>query len=207
LEERLFDRRIVLCRGILDDALAGRIAAQLMALDALGDSAIVLQLDSQGASLEAAWTLVDVIDLLGVPVNIVCAGRVEGAAVGVLAAGNKRTALPHSVYRLNDPELEISGRASDLEALLAHHTKRLYRLHERVATATGWPISDVAADVRSGRSFDATQALAYRLVDEIAGDQPPIRSIANARRHSPHGSRAESTEPMGFRPRSRPWNP
>ena len=57
LEERLFDRRIVLCRGILDDALAGRVSAQLMALDALGDGAIELQLDSQGASLEAAWTL------------------------------------------------------------------------------------------------------------------------------------------------------
>lgn len=109
LEERLFDRRIVLCRGVLDDALAGRISAQLMALDAIGDSAVELQLDSHGASLEAAWTLLDVIDLLGVPVNIVCAGRVEGAAVGVLSAGTKRTALPHTRFRLTNPELEISG--------------------------------------------------------------------------------------------------
>ena len=84
LEERLFERRIVLCRGVLDDALAGRVAAELMTLDALGDGAVELQLDSEGASLEAAWTLIDVIDLLGVPVNIVCSGRVEGAAVGLL---------------------------------------------------------------------------------------------------------------------------
>jgi len=39
-----------------------------------------------------------VIDLLGVPVNIVCAGRVEGAAVGVLSAGTRRTALPHTRF-------------------------------------------------------------------------------------------------------------
>ncbi len=123
LEERLFDRRIVLCRGILDDALAGRVSAQLMALDALGDGAIALQLDSQGASLEAAWTLLDVIDLLGVPVNIVCAGRVEGSAVGVLSAGTKRTALAHTRFRLTDPELEISGRTSELGALLDHHNR------------------------------------------------------------------------------------
>ncbi len=124
LEERLFDRRIVLCRAILDGALGGRTAAQLMALDALGDSSVELQLDSQGASLEAARTLIDVIDLLGVPVNIVCAGRVEGGAIGLLAAGTRRTALPHTRFRLTDPELEISGRANELSALLPHRAAR-----------------------------------------------------------------------------------
>ena len=131
LEERLFERRIVLCRGVLDDPLAGRVAAELMTLDALGDGAVELQLDSEGASLEAAWTLIDVIDLLGVPVNIVCSGRVQGAAVGLLSAGGRRTALPHARFRLTDPELEIAGRASELGALLDHHRARLERLHER----------------------------------------------------------------------------
>ena len=201
LEERLFDHRIVLCRGILDDALAGRVSAQLMALDALGDGAIALQLDSQGASLEAAWTLLDVIDLLGVPVNIVCAGRVEGSAVGVLSAGTKRTALPHTRFRLTDPELEISGRTSELGALLDHHTGRLDRLHERVALSTGRPVSEVAADFRAGRALDAAEALRYRLVDDIAGDELPIRSIGSTRRHSVHGKRPDISEPLGFRPR------
>ena len=203
LEERLFDRRIVLCRGVLDDALAGRISAQLMALDAIGDSAVELQLDSHGASLEAAWTLLDVIDLLGVPVNIVCAGRVEGAAVGVLSAGTKRTALPHTRFRLTNPELEISGRANELAALVDHHTARLNRLHERIALSTGRPVPDVAADFQAGRALDATEAVRYRLVDEIAGDKQTIRSISNARHHSAHSKRAESTEPLGFRPRPR----
>ena len=99
LEERLFERRMVLCRGVLDDALAGRVAAQLMTLDALGDGAVELQLDSERAFLEAAWTVLDVIDLLGVPVNVVCAGRVEGAAIAVLTAGTRRTALPHTRFR------------------------------------------------------------------------------------------------------------
>jgi ATP-dependent Clp protease protease subunit len=200
LEERLFDRRMVICRGVLDDVLAGRIAAQLMALDALGDTAVELQLDSERASLEAAWTLIDVIDLLGVPVNVVCAGRVEGAAIGVLTAGTRRTALPHTRFRLTDPELEISGRASELGALLDHHTARLDRLHERVALSTGRPVADVAADFRAGRCLDATEAVRYRLVDEIAGDQPAVRSINGQRRHPVHGRRSGSDEPLGFRP-------
>ena len=200
LEERLFERRIVLCRGVLDDALAGRVAAQLMTLDALGDSAVELQLDSERASLEAAWTVLDVIDLLGVPVNVVCAGRVEGAAIAVLTAGTRRTALPHTRFRLTDPELEISGRTSELAALLDHHTARLDRLHERVALSTGRPAGDVASDFRAGRVLDAREALRYRLVDEIAGDKPAVRSINSTRRHSVHPKRSESTEPLGFRP-------
>jgi ATP-dependent Clp protease, protease subunit len=207
LEERLFERRIVLCRGLLDDPLAGRVAAELMTLDALGDGAVELQLDSGGASLEAAWTLIDVIDLLGVPVNIVCSGRVEGAAVGLLSAGGRRTALPHARFRLTDPDLEIAGRASELGALLDHHRARLERLHERVAASTGRPLSEVSGDFRAGRSLDAAEALGYRLVDEIAGDKVPIRSITGSRRHPVNAKKPESNGPLGFRPGPRPRNP
>ncbi len=207
LEERLFERQIVFCRGVLDDQLAGRVSAELMTLDALGDAAVELQLDSHGASLEAAWTLIDVIDLLGVPVNIICSGRVEGAAIGVLFAGAKRTTLPHTRFGLSDPELEISGRASELAALLDHHTKRLDRLHERVALFTGRPGSEVAADFRARLSLDATEALRDRLIDEIAGDRQPSRAIDDSRRHSVHSRRPGRNGPLGFGPDERPHNP
>ncbi len=203
LQERLFERRIVLCRGLLDDGLAARVAAELMTLDALGDASIELQMDCQGASLESAWTLIDVIDLLGVPVNIVCSGRVEGAAVGVLAAGARRTALPHARFRLTDPELEISGRASELTGLLEHHARRIGLLHERVAASTGRGKHQVTDDFRSGLYLDATEAVRYRLVDEIAGGQP-IRAIGDTRRHSSHTRRPSGNGPLGFRPGGRP---
>jgi ATP-dependent Clp protease protease subunit len=193
-----------MCRGVLDDALADRVAAELMTLDALGDSAVELQLDSHGASLESAWTVIDVIDLLGVPVNIVCSGRVEGATLGVLSAGAKRTALPHVRFRMTDPELEISGRASELAALIEHHSRRLDKLHERVAFSAGRPAGDVSADFASGRALDATEALRYRLVDEIAGDTLSIRSIADPRRHATHPKRPGKGGPIGFTPDPRP---
>jgi ATP-dependent Clp protease protease subunit len=203
LQERLFERRIVLCRGLLDEGLAARVAAELMTLDALGDASIELQMDSQGASLESAWTLIDVIDLLGVPVNIVCSGRVEGAAVGVLAAGARRTALPHARFRLTDPELEISGRASELTGLLEHRARRLGLLHDRVAASTGRGKHQVMDDFRSGLYLDASEAVRYRLVDEIAGSLP-IRAIGDTRRHSSHTRRPGGNGPLGFRPGGRP---
>ena len=204
LQERLFERRIVLCRGLLNEGLAGRVAAELMTLDALGDASIELQLDCQGASLESAWTLIDVIDLLGVPVNIVCSGRVEGVATGVLTAGAKRTALPHARFRLSDPELEISGRASELSVLLDHHARRLEALHERVATSTGRGTNQVANDFRSGLALSATEAARYRLVDEIAAGSLPIRSLGGSRRRASHTKRLGGNAPLGFRPEGRP---
>ena len=48
LEGHLFDRRIVVLRGSLDDVTATRIASQLMTLDATGDDAVQLQLDCPG---------------------------------------------------------------------------------------------------------------------------------------------------------------
>jgi ATP-dependent Clp protease, protease subunit len=200
LEERLFERRIVLCRGVLDDARAGRVAAQLMALDALGDEAVEMQIDCECASLEAAWTLIDVVDLLGVPVHLTCSGRVEGAAVGLLTAAERRTAMPHARFRLRDPELAIAGRASELEALLAHHRARLERLHERVAEATRRPVADVARDFQAGLSLDAPGALRYRLVDDVAGNHRSVRPIRGPRRTQGTGPPRPGADGLGFKP-------
>jgi hypothetical protein len=76
-------------------------------------------------------------------------------------------------------------------------------LHERVALSAGRPVSEVAADFRAGRALDAAEALRYRLVDDIAGDELPIRSIGSTRRRSVHGRRPDTSEPLGFRPRPR----
>jgi ATP-dependent protease ClpP protease subunit len=70
--EPLLERRIVVVSGRLDDAVAGRAAARLMALDALADEPIEVQLDCPDAALEAAFVLIDVIDSLRAPVHGHC---------------------------------------------------------------------------------------------------------------------------------------
>ena len=64
LQKQLFERRIVLVTGRLDDAAANEAAAALMTLDATGEEPIELHLDSPGGTLEAAFVL---IDMLGGP--------------------------------------------------------------------------------------------------------------------------------------------
>jgi ATP-dependent Clp protease protease subunit len=157
-------------RGVLDDRLAGDTAAQLMTLDATGDDAVTLIVDAVGPSLDAAFTVIDVIDLLGVPVHAVCMGRAEGAAVGVVAVCADREAGPSARFHLRDPEESAHGSADQVARWLEHHQQRILRFHQRLAEATGRPVEHVEADCDGpGRFLDAQAAQAYGLIDRVAG--------------------------------------
>ena len=174
LRSRLFDHRTILMRGVLDDATASQAAAELMTLDATGDSRVTVHLDATGPSLEAAFAVMDVIDLLGVPVHVFCVGRAEGAAIGVLAVGSRRASTPHARLRLRDPDAAMHGVASDLGRWADHHFARLARFHERIAEAVRRPREEVAHDCAQGRYLTAEEALRYGLIDEIARPQGAV---------------------------------
>ncbi|HEV8063730.1 MAG TPA: ATP-dependent Clp protease proteolytic subunit [Acidimicrobiales bacterium] len=178
LEGHLFDRRIVTLRGPLDDAGATRVASQLMTLDATGDEAVDLQLDSPGGSLEACFSVVDVIDVLGVPVNVTCLGRVEGPAVLVAAVCSKRLAMEHTRFRLSDPDVVFEARASHIGSLLEFHRQNYLRYHERLARAVGRPTEAVAEACEEGRFFSAAEAVAFGLVDDVVrSKRAPLRAL------------------------------
>ncbi len=167
LQAQMFERRVVLLTGRLDDLLATALATQLMTLDGLGDEGIRLHLNSAEGSLTAALTLMDTISALGVPVEAICTGRAEGPALGVLAVASRRLAAPHSSLRLHDPGLAAEGTGDALIQALEQHRRQLDRFIEIVAEATRQPAERVEVDLGSGRYLDAQEALDYRLIDAL----------------------------------------
>ena len=165
LDAQLLERRVVRLWGPLDDASVARACAEMMALDATGDGAVQLFLGSSGGPLHSAMSLIDTIDLLGVPVHVTCLGRAEGAAVGVVAAGARRLAAPHAQFHLAEPEVSLSGNASQLAAWAEQHRVELDRFVKRLAQSTGRPAEHVEADLAIGRWLGAEDALLYGLVD------------------------------------------
>jgi ATP-dependent Clp protease protease subunit len=169
LQERLFERRIVIISGPLDDAVASRAAAQLIMLDGSGGVPIEIHLDSPDGTLEAAFALIDTLDALGTEVRIRCRGQVGGPAIGVVASAPHRTAAPHTRFRLAQPTAQFSGTAEELRSRSQQQRDLLWRLQARVARATGRPVEAIADDMRRGLYLDAQAALDYGLIDAVTG--------------------------------------
>ena len=188
MRARMFEQRVVLVNGDLDEALAGGVATELMTLDACGDLAVRLLLNSSDGTFAAAFTVIDVIDLLGVPVHATCIGRAEGPAVGVLAVAARRLAIPHARIRLYEPENKFAGSADDVAAWAAQRDGDRQRFCARVADATGRPPTWIADAMHQGRVLDAHEAMRAGLIDEIA--RSSVASVQSLDRR-----------PIGFRSR------
>ncbi len=170
LEERLFDRRILLASGYLTREAASRLAAQLMTLDAAGTGPVDLRLACPDGDLEAVFALVDALDLMATPVAAVVTGELGGGALGVLAAADRRLAYGHARFRLAEPRVEqLNGTADQVLDAASRHLRLLDDLVERLAAVTGQPRSRIEDDLAAGRVLTAAQAREYGLIDTIVG--------------------------------------
>jgi len=181
LDSYLFDKRVVVLRGPLDSELATRVASKLMTLDATGDEPVQLQLDSPGGPLEAAFSVIDVIDAMGIGVEVVCMGQVGSTAVAVAAVCEKRSTLAHAQFHLADPDIEIVGPSSRFETLLSHHRTSLAHFHERLAAAVGKSVEKVAEDCSRQCWMGAEEAVAYGIVDEVLAGRAQLRPLRPGR--------------------------
>ena len=170
LGERLLEQRIVALAGTLDPDAVNRAVAELALLDATGDDPVRLRLSGVGADLEGALTLVDALDLVGVPVHATSLGTLSGPAVAVLAVADRRVTGAHAMVRLCEPRAPRGVPGHEVEAWAAEHARLLRRLQERLAAACGRSVDEVAADMRAGRLLDAEEARAYGLVDAAEPD-------------------------------------
>jgi ATP-dependent Clp protease protease subunit len=167
LQEQLFDRRIVMLAGRLDEDAAARAAAALTALDAAGDRPIELHLDCADAALGAAFVLIDTIGALRVSLRVRCRGQVGGPALGVVAAADHRAAAPHTRFHLAQPTARFTGTPEEIAAQSRQQQDLLWRLYALVGRRASRAAEEVAEDMRRGRYLDAREALAYGLIDEV----------------------------------------
>jgi ATP-dependent Clp protease, protease subunit len=167
--ERLFERRIVLAHGELDDEAATSLCAQLLMLDAERYEPIRLELQGLTAELAAALTVMGVLDVLRVPVHAYAGGQVSGPALGVLASAAERRAYPNAVFMLSEPRLGFEGSATALRSHEEQVRTMLDALYLRLASVTGREVDEIRADARRGRCLTVDEAIAYGLIQEQAG--------------------------------------
>jgi ATP-dependent Clp protease protease subunit len=178
LRSRVYDdllaRRTVVLDRALDGETATLIAAQLMALDADGDQAITLVVNSPGGPLDAAAAILDTIDLVQGPLDTTCLGRADGTAAVVASSGSGRRRMGAGArVRLRLADLELTGPASRLDDDLARHRDLERALVDRLVAITGQERRLVERDVETGRTLTAAEAVDYGLADEVIGASRP----------------------------------
>jgi ATP-dependent Clp protease protease subunit len=164
LYERLLEQRIVLASGILDDAAATRLSAQVLTLDAEGDGPIRLELQNLQAELPAAVALMGVLDVVRAEIQAFASGQTSGPALGVLASCPRRFGYPNASFMLSEPRLRFSGTATVVSAHEQQASRMVDSLIYRIAEATGRDADEIREDTRRGRVLTVAEAIGYGLI-------------------------------------------
>jgi ATP-dependent Clp protease protease subunit len=165
LDERLLDQRIIMVHGNLDGDAATRLCAQLLTLDAEGTAPIRLEMQNFGAELPAALSVMGVLDVVRGPVTACAGGRIEGPALGILAACRNRRAYPNALFVLSEPRVSFDGTVTALASREEQARVMLEDLFGRIAEVTGREADQVRADARHNRLLRVPEAIEYGLVE------------------------------------------
>jgi ATP-dependent Clp protease protease subunit len=168
LQERLFDRRIVMLGGPLNSVAASHAAAALITLDAMGTEPVQLHVTCSDGDLSAAFAVVDAMGAMRAPVHALIPAQAGGAALAVLAAADKRLAYPHARIRMSEPRTAMaSGTADKVAAAAGEYLRELEELIVSLAGVTGRARNQIEDDLSAGRVLTAADAKDYGLIDEI----------------------------------------
>jgi ATP-dependent Clp protease protease subunit len=170
IADRLLKARTIIIAGGINQKLAERVTAQLLAM--MADSAtapITIILNSQGGHVEAGDTIHDMIRFVPAPVRIVGTGWVAsaGALIFVSVPVERRFCLPNTRFLLHQPAGGSGGTASDIEIEAREILKMRDRLNKIFARETGQPLSRIEDDTHRNFWLGPDEAKAYGIVGRI----------------------------------------
>ncbi|RQP11768.1 MAG: ATP-dependent Clp protease proteolytic subunit [Microbacteriaceae bacterium] len=182
VRRELFEQRVLVLDGPLDDDNGALLATQLVALAAADPvSDIALWIHSPGGSVPSMLAIRDVMRLVPCDVSTLAFGLACSAGQFLLSSGarGKRRALPHARILMHQGSAGIGGTAVDVELQAAdlRHTRDV--VLGLIAEDTGQPVERIFEDSLHDRWYSAEEALAYGFIDEIVDDfariTPPPR--------------------------------
>ena len=170
IEDLLLDNRIIFLAGPITDKSASIVIMRLLYLQSIKkDSDINLYINSPGGLVDQTLAIYDTMKFLGCDVATYCIGQASSGAAIVLAAGakGKRFALPNAKIMLHQPYGGVTGQAEDIRIQAEEVIKDKKLLIEILAECTGQKPEVIEQETERDRYLDASEAMAYGLVDEI----------------------------------------
>ena len=125
---------------------------------------IVIHIDSPGGAVAEGLGVISTMNGIRSPVGTFCRGEAGGTAAAIAAHGVKgcRVAAAEARFSFKLPEEDSSRHRT------SGHESFLRTLSEIIARDSGQEESEVMAWFREGTVFNAQEALAHGLIDQIA---------------------------------------
>jgi ATP-dependent Clp protease protease subunit len=168
-----YEARNVFLVGTVDQGSAFTVIAQLLYLDSVNSSEpINFYINSNGGSIVDGLAVLDTMNLIKSPINMIGFGQNASMGAFLLAAGKKcpkstRKALPNLQVMTHSASGGIGGQASDIVISAKQITKLNNRLKEYLVKFTGKTPEEVNVICDRDYYMDANEAVALGLVDSI----------------------------------------
>ncbi|MBP5269452.1 MAG: ATP-dependent Clp protease proteolytic subunit [Clostridia bacterium] len=167
---RLLQDRVILLSGLIDDASAQVVIAQLLYLESADPGKdISLYISSPGGSVSAGMAIYDTMNYIKCDVSTICVGMAASMAAFLLSSGKKgkRIALPNSEIMIHQPLGGVQGQATDIVIHAEHLRRTREKLNAILSQNTGRPVEVIAADTERDNFMTSGAALEYGLIDRI----------------------------------------
>jgi ATP-dependent Clp protease protease subunit len=167
---RLLKDRIVFLGGLINDAVANTIIAQMLFLESQDQKKdINFYINSPGGSVTSALAIYDVMNYVKPDIATYCVGMAASAGAVLLTAGQKgkRFALPNAEIMIHQVMGGAEGQATEIEIEAKHILRIKEKINEILAKHTGRSVKTIEQDTDRNFFMDAEEAKKYGIVDTI----------------------------------------
>lgn len=164
-----FKSRNVIVAGEINDKLAQRTVAHLLALAEESDEPINMLISSPGGHVESGDMIHDMIKFIRPTVRCIGSGWVAsaGALIFVGAAKVNRYCLPNTRFLLHQPSGGIRGTSTDMMIQAEQVRIMRERLNQIFADATGQTLEKIEQDTQRDFWLTTLEALDYGLLRKV----------------------------------------
>ena len=170
LYSRLLKDRVVFLGGVIDDAVANLIVAQLVHLETEEpDRDVNLYINSPGGEMNALFAIYDTMQYVRCDVATTCVGQAASSAAVLLAAGasGKRHTLPNARILIHQPHGGAEGQSVDIEIWAREAIAQRDQMVAALAKHSGQPAERIARDIDRDYILRGQEAVQYGLVDTV----------------------------------------
>ncbi len=174
---RLLRDRIVFIGGLVDDAMANVVVAQLLFLSNDDPKAdINIYINSPGGGVSAGLAIYDTIQFIRCDVATYCIGLAASMGAVLLAGGTKgkRYILPNSRVLIHQPLITgvLTGPATELDIEAQEILRLRKRLYGILAGVTGRSEEVIERDCERNKWLNSDEAVEYGCVDKVFKHMP-----------------------------------